>query len=102
MNKTVPPPNKTTPEIKVESSLKWYHLLIFVGVVVLWLMSWWYVERYQKASGTFGDMFGFVNSMFSGLAFAGIIITILLQSDELKEQRIELRLTRDTLINNLN
>lgn len=44
--------------------------------------------------GTFGDMFGAVNALFSGLAFAGIVYTILLQRRELELQREELRATR--------
>ncbi|MEI9919922.1 MAG: hypothetical protein WDO14_14155 [Bacteroidota bacterium] len=83
---------------KIESSLKWYHWLIFAGVLLLWGGGWLYVGNKYKAltdAGPFGDQFGFVNSLFSGLAFAGIIITIILQSQELKEQRKELALTRD-------
>ena len=37
-----------------------------------------------------GDSFGLLNTLFSGLAFAGVIITILLQREELKLQREEL------------
>jgi hypothetical protein len=44
--------------------------------------------------GTFGDMFGSINALFSGLALAGIILTILLQRKELKLQREELQETR--------
>lgn len=40
-------------------------------------------------------MFGSVNALFSGLALAGIIFTILLQRKELGYQRNELRLTRE-------
>jgi hypothetical protein len=47
--------------------------------------------------GTFGDMFGAVNALFSGLAFAGVIYTILLQRHELALQRKELELTREEL-----
>ena len=47
--------------------------------------------------GTFGDMFGAVNTLFSGLAFAGIIFAIILQSKELELQRSELELTREEL-----
>lgn len=47
--------------------------------------------------GTFGDSFGAINSLFSGLAFGGIIYTILLQRTELKLQREELKLTRKEL-----
>lgn len=52
-----------------------------------WLLDW-------NARGTFGDMFGAVNALFSGLAFAGIIYAIYLQTKELKLQRKELEQTR--------
>ena len=48
-------------------------------------------------SGTFGDTFGAINSLFSALAFAALIYTIILQSQELKLQKNELQLTRDQL-----
>ncbi len=44
--------------------------------------------------GLFGDSFGALNTLFSGLAFSGLIITILLQKQELNYQRIELQETR--------
>lgn len=40
--------------------------------------------------GSFGEIFGMINSLFSGLAFAGIIYTILLQRIELELQRDEI------------
>ena len=45
----------------------------------------------------FGDTFGFVNSLFSGLALAGVVIAVLLQSEELHLQRNELEDTREQL-----
>lgn len=44
--------------------------------------------------GQFGDIFGGVNALFTGLALAGVIYTILLQRRELALQRDELRLNR--------
>jgi len=44
--------------------------------------------------GQFGDVFGAVNALFSGLAFAGLIYAILLQREDLALQRKELELTR--------
>jgi hypothetical protein len=44
--------------------------------------------------GTFGDLFGAVNALFSGLAFAGLIYTIFLQKQDLKLQRNEIALNR--------
>ncbi|WP_426008275.1 putative phage abortive infection protein [Aeromonas salmonicida] len=40
--------------------------------------------------GPFGDVYGALNTLFSGLAFAGLIISIRLQSSELKETRNEM------------
>lgn len=45
----------------------------------------------------FGDVFGVVNALFSGLAFAGLVYAILLQREDLALQREELKLTRDEL-----
>ena len=42
-------------------------------------------------------MFGAVNALFTGLAFAGVIFTIMLQKTELSLQRKELRETRSEL-----
>ena len=54
--------------------------------------------------GTFGDMFGGLTSIFSGMAFLGIIVSIIMQHEELKYTRgtlqlqiTELELTRKTL-----
>ncbi len=47
--------------------------------------------------GIFGDMFGSINALFSGLAFIGVIFAILLQRQELGLQRKELEQTREEL-----
>ncbi|MCH9660098.1 MAG: hypothetical protein K0U54_04215 [Bacteroidetes bacterium] len=47
--------------------------------------------------GTFGDLFGAVNALFSGLAFAALIYTIVLQRDEIKQNREEIVLNRKEL-----
>lgn len=69
-------------------------MLIIVGVwVVFALCSWFYFENWQLG-GVFGDTFGAINALFSGLALAGIIYTVWLQKDELALQRKELADTR--------
>jgi len=71
-----------------------------IGVVGLWAVSFliivFAVGSWQER-GQLGDLFGVVNSLFSGLAFAGVIYTIYLQREELSLQRRELQLTRDEL-----
>lgn len=73
-------------------------LVSFVAILLifaLWFLNYYILKDLDCTQrGTFGDMFGAVNSLFSGLAFAGIIITIILQSRELCLQRNELTETR--------
>lgn len=47
-----------------------------------------------NSRGMFGDMFGGLTSLFSGLAFAGMISALVLQTKELGLQRHELELSR--------
>lgn len=76
-------------------SMRPFWLTIF-GVVLAWGLVWVFLLPLEDR-GTIGDMFGVVNALFSGLAFAGIIFTVLLQSRELQLQRRELSLTRAEL-----
>lgn len=47
--------------------------------------------------GQFGDSFGAVTSLFSGLAFAGLFWALRVQTDQLELQRTELGLQREEL-----
>ncbi|MGV6844937.1 MAG: hypothetical protein ACWA42_02275 [Lutibacter sp.] len=82
---------------KDDSDIKKWAIIATIIIVVLWAITF-FIPYDEKSivgeRGTFGDMFGAVNALFSGLAFAGIIITIILQSRELKLQREELADTR--------
>jgi hypothetical protein len=74
-----------------------HYMLMFGSVLLLWVLCWCLSIRFIDSfteRGQFGDMFGAVNALFSGLAFGGIILTILLQKEELKLQRQELKLQR--------
>ena len=62
---------------------------ICAGGVIYWSLDSWA----NRAS--FGDMFGAVDTLFSGLAFAGVIYTILLQKQELELQREEIKRYRE-------
>lgn len=67
-------------------------------VIIFWSLSWWLLgDKSFDERGTFGDMFGAVNALFSGFAFLGVIYAILLQRTELSLQRAELSLTRQEL-----
>lgn len=75
-------------------------ILVYISITLTIVLSAWLANYFllkdltPEKRGTFGDMFGSVNAIFSGLAFGGVIITILLQKKELKLQRKELRETR--------
>jgi hypothetical protein len=73
--------------------------LILVGVVwatyPAWLPKFYAIHAGKLDTlGTFGDSFGALNALFSGAAFAVLVGTLLLQRQELKLQRKELREAR--------
>jgi hypothetical protein len=54
-------------------------------VVVLWLavgigLPWWIAKKPGSTAGEVGDMFGTVNALFAGLAFVGLLYTVLQQN----------------------
>ncbi|MDP2037255.1 MAG: putative phage abortive infection protein [Ignavibacteria bacterium] len=72
--------------------------LLFLIVLGIWIFSWitlivFIPDNFQKRS-EFGDMFGAVNALFSGLALAGLIITIRLQSKQIKKQKKDIEQVR--------
>jgi hypothetical protein len=74
--------------------------ILFLAITIVWVISIFLLHLYfdelqQKAM--FGDSFGVINSLFSGLAFAGIIYAIFLQREEISMQKDELELTRKEL-----
>lgn len=69
-------------------------------VVVLWALSWgliWWQPSSLIEPGPFGDMFGSVNALFSGLAFSGIILALILQRRDLEMQREVLKLQMEEI-----
>ena len=91
--------DKQNDKEKKSSLNTWVIPVIVGGVIALWVASWYYIDKCLPPDdrGVFGDKFGAVNSLFSGLAFAGLIITLLFQKEELKLQRDELSETRKEL-----
>lgn len=77
---------KATEEIKL--------LNVFFTVLIVWI-AFGVALFFYDDRGTFGDMFGSINTLFSGFAFGGIIYTIYQQRAEFRLQREELRLQRD-------
>jgi hypothetical protein len=71
-------------------------LIVWLAVAALWAISGLLLHD-EAERGNFGDMFGAVNALFSGLAFATLIYTAWMQRDELALQREELAATRSEL-----
>jgi hypothetical protein len=75
-------------------------VLTFIGVLLVWVIGWATIAYFYPTlidRSYFGSSFGAIESLFSGLAFAGVILAVLLQRDELRLQRQELNLTRQEL-----
>ena len=80
----------------------WTWLLFLFRVLVVWVGYWgivwvgyrwilWISECFPELEKVqFGDVFGALNALFAGLAFAGVIWAIILQKKELALQREEL------------
>lgn len=67
-----------------------FGIIIGIGVIALWLLNWCLVILYPSTRGTIGDVFGVTNSLFSGLAFVGVAVAILLQREELDRTKTAL------------
>ena len=97
----------SVPAGKTEHGLDWRHLfrtfqvpllIWFAAVFVLWLASAgaivYSLDSWQSR-GQFGELFGAANSLFSGLAFAGVVIALLLQNHGLQLQLQEISKAHD-------
>lgn len=70
-------------------------ILIFIAYVAILIVTTWPISEFSITNaGTFGDSFGALTSLFSGLGVAGLLATIFLQREELKLNRRELEETR--------
>lgn len=78
-------------------------ILLFVIVFLLWLYYPIWIKHdlmfgdilvgkvFAPSLGEFGDVYGSLNTLFSGFAFSGVIITILMQSADLRSTREEMK-----------
>ena len=79
-----------------------FHLVVVMAMIVLWASVPFWLSFFPgigsvERRGQFGDSFGSLNALFSGLAFLGVIYAIRLQSRELKAQQKELKFQREEL-----
>jgi len=83
-----------------EQGFGWGTTLLIAGVIGLWFFSplvlKWLHGDYQGA-GSFGDSFGALTSLFTGLAFVGLIVTLRQQKRQIEMQREDLKLQREEM-----
>lgn len=77
----------------------YFRIAIWVGaaIFVLWVIYGVYAYRSTNEFNAFGDAFGALNTLFSGLAFAALVVALLMQRQELANQLEELRESRKAL-----
>jgi hypothetical protein len=92
-----PKPMTSAPE-EIDSLRPFFILAIAVlaAVVVVGVALVFAIDNWSER-GQFGDMYGVLNTTFSGLAFSALVITLVLQRKELRLQRLELEMTRAEL-----
>ena len=78
--------------------------LSFAKLVAVVFLFWvgapfilWLTLPDLASRGQFGDLFGAVNALFSGLAFVGLFWALRVQQEQLIVQREELKLQREEL-----
>lgn len=76
-------------------------ILVFLAVILVWgaapIVVLLVHGDWPESAGEYGDLFGGVGALFSGLAFAGLIGTLVMQREALTKQSEELALTRDSV-----
>lgn len=70
--------------------LKWGAIAFGFWIIVFFIILFCFNGKYQ-VTGTFGDTFGAVNALVSALAFAGLIVTIRQQHEDLRCQHEALK-----------
>lgn len=80
---------------EVFKSHKWWFGLV-LGLIILYISLIIYmtfpISQFSiEKAGQFGDSFGVLNSLFSGLAFIALIITIYLQQQDMRDSKKEIQ-----------
>jgi hypothetical protein len=74
-----------------------------VPIVAMGMIFWLFYQGYIPLKGAnlsergqFGDSFGVLNSLFTGLGFGGLVITLLLQQKQISYQESEIKFQRQS------
>ena len=72
----------------IKSLVPWLIGVSLLAIVILWY-NWFIIDLFgvHRSAGTFGDSYGPLGVIISGLALVGVIITVIIQQSQIKEQR---------------
>ncbi|MGB5983085.1 MAG: putative phage abortive infection protein [Nonlabens sp.] len=90
--------------MKEKKGTRDYTWMLIVMLIIILIIVWtsfffWNLETDLEHRAQIGDSFGSLNALFSALALAGVIVTIILQGRELSETRKEFQIQNKTLSN---
>ena len=85
--------SKNLQEDKSYKSIIFASLFTIIGI---WIGGWIFADFSDITKQPVNDIFGSLSALFGGLAFAGVIISIYMQLDELKDTRRELAETANS------
>jgi hypothetical protein len=100
MSKNAEPQRSEQASEAVSSRRGLVIVAIFTVVLLLWLATPFVMNRLFASWGEradFGESFGVVNALFSGLAFAGVVIALWFQREQMKVQSRESQLNLSAL-----
>ena len=74
----------------------WLIPIISAGLIFLAFYAGWVPIKGASLEerGQFGDSFGMLNSLFTGLGFGGVVVTLILQQRQLSQQEAEIKIQR--------
>jgi len=73
--------------MKTKMSPVWVWIVTSLLVILIWGAYWFCITQWGDMTkrGQFGDMFGALNTLFAGFAFAGLVFTIFSQQQQIGE-----------------
>ncbi|MFN7564711.1 MAG: hypothetical protein ACK5TH_23255 [Prosthecobacter sp.] len=83
-------------EKQIKSPLfPWWFWVLALGICLIWffgpeIVEWRGGKTKPSNAGEFGDLFGVINALFSGLAFLGVLVGIFIQGREFRLQLKEM------------
>lgn len=85
--------------INIRATILLACIILFVAFYggLIFYLNWPIANASVEKSAQFGESFGILSSLFSGLAFGGLIWTLMLQRQDISQSKIETKNNRDML-----